>query len=159
MTNYLSPVRSLLLILIGIFICLIPACRKTVVDQSPGAENIQINEIKDWEKWYSKTIPNAPKMLLSGAEKTFYKGRFYVRVPLQGSTGMFYFGKDQSLEVVFMRIVPDKVKISYPFTGIYELIDMNKFSYRRMSFVNGEFVKNFQSLGSTGSVSGIRSNS
>jgi hypothetical protein len=53
----------------------VPACRKTGVEQLPPAANIQISEIVEWAKWYSKSLPKAPKMLLAQAEKTLYKDR------------------------------------------------------------------------------------
>jgi hypothetical protein len=117
---------------------LFPGCKKTVTDQVALKENIQLSEITEWAKWYTKTIPGAPKLLIAKAEKTFYNNRFYVRVPVEGSTGMIYFGKSTSLEAVFIRINPDKEPVAtYPFTGNYEFIDMNKFTYKRITFING----------------------
>ncbi|MDP1762504.1 MAG: hypothetical protein Q8L07_01370 [Sediminibacterium sp.] len=116
-----------------------------------------MSEISEWGKWYEKAIPNAPKLLIAKAEKTFFKNRFYVRVPIKGSKGMVYFGKSQSLEAVFIRINPDNGIVSYPFTGNYEFIDLNKFTYKQITFNNGKIGQVFQNLMiDKGSISGAQ---
>jgi hypothetical protein len=124
------------LLLVGIACFFLLSCHKERIDQ-PIQENIQLTEIKAWSEWYQKTLSGAPKMMINRAEKAFIDGRFYVRVPLEGSTGMIYFGKDNSLQAEFIRVVPQKSPVKYPFTGMYELIDLNKFTYTRLNFSNG----------------------
>lgn len=105
-----------------------------------------MSEIAEWNKWYQKTIPDAPELIISQAEKTFFQNQFYLRVPVAGSTGMVYFGKVKNLEVVFIRLNPIKQPISYPFTGDYEIIDLNKFSYTRLTYINGMAGQIYKSL-------------
>ncbi|MDP1811196.1 MAG: hypothetical protein Q8K66_07280 [Sediminibacterium sp.] len=70
---------------------------------------------------------------------------------------MVYFGKSQSLEAVFIRINPDNGIVSYPFTGNYEFIDLNKFTYKQITFNNGKIGQVFQNLMiDKGSISGAQ---
>lgn len=59
---------------------------------------------------------------------------------------MVYFGKIKNLEAVFIRLNPIKQPISYPFTGDYEIIDLNKFSYTRLTYINGMAGQIYKSL-------------
>ncbi|MDP1811197.1 MAG: hypothetical protein Q8K66_07285 [Sediminibacterium sp.] len=47
-------------------------CTKTVTNQILQKEDILLSEISEWGKWYEKAIPNAPKLLITKAEKTFF---------------------------------------------------------------------------------------
>jgi len=54
-----------------ILVCLM-GCKKNVIDNPIAKENIQLSEIAEWNKWHQKTIPNAPELIISQAEKNFF---------------------------------------------------------------------------------------
>ncbi len=148
-----------LLILCGLFVYL-AGCKKTgKPSDEPLQENITMNEVQDWGKWYHSTLTGAPELLFAKAQKAFFKNKFYIRVPLAGSEGMIYFHKDSAFHAVFLRQVAANGIISYPFTGSYESIDLDNFRYDRISFVNGKQIKVSRSMpkrtdgSNTGSVS------
>ncbi len=123
--------------LLFVFLFTMNSCRKST-GSYVRKENISIAELKDWAEWFYKVLPNAPKLRLDKADKAFINECFFVRVPIEGSTGMVYFAKSDHLEVEFTRIVPENGSIIlYPFTGMYEFIDLNTFKYTRVSYVNG----------------------
>jgi len=73
------------------------------LNQSLIAGNVSLNEVKEWGKWYEKSINRAPKLLFDNYQTTILNNRFYMRVPLENSKGMIYFTKTNSLQAVFIR--------------------------------------------------------
>lgn len=82
-------------------------------------------------------IPDGPKPLIDKATKTYYKGQMIVKIPLSSGGGHFYFTKTNRLEVQFIRVISADDNMNTPFSGYYEFIDMNTFSYKRISFKGG----------------------
>jgi len=100
-------------------------------------ENISRKELSSWISNYFKMIPDGPKPFIDKATKTYYKGQMIVKIPLSSGGGHFYFTKTDRLEVQFIRVVSAEDQINSPFSGYYEFINMNTFSYKRISFKEG----------------------
>lgn len=56
-----------------------------------------------------------------------------------------FFSKDDTLEVKFFRRVPTDNKSQIEFTGFYESIDMNNYSYYKVNYIEGIKVSEFKS--------------
>lgn len=137
-----------IVLLIGI------GCKKNSdIQKVPQIENISLSELLQWNTWLQKTMPNPPVLMFNKAEKTFVGNTFFVKVPIKGSTGMLYFAKGKSLEVVFIRQLSSENVKDAPYTGDYEVIDFNVFTQRIFSFNKGRIVssKKVKILGSQSS--------
>lgn len=114
-------------------------CKKnSEIQKNTKVENISFSELLQWNSWLQKTLPSPLTLLFSKAEKTFAGNTFFVRVPIQGSSGMLYFAKGNSLEVVFIRRLSMENLEGEAFTGDYEIIDFSTFTQRIFSFKRGK---------------------
>lgn len=129
------------------------AKKNSDIQKVPQIENISLSELLQWNTWLQKTMPNPPVLMFNKAEKTFVGNTFFVKVPIKGSTGMLYFTKGKSLEVVFIRQLSSENVKDAPYTGDYEVIDFNVFTQRIFSFNKGRIVssKKVKILGSQSS--------
>lgn len=140
------------------------SCKKRIdLHLKPQIENFSLSELIEWNRWFQKTVPNTPELLFAKAEKRFVENTFCIRVPINGSTGMVYFVKGTSLEAVFIRQLTKSSTIKdIPFTGDYELFDLNKFTYKLVSFTQNRVasskLKKIAGIASSGN-SSFRSNS
>lgn len=90
------------------------SCRKSNIDPithsslSIATNNVkkpsfEFKEVRQWGEWYSRNIQNAPTLLFEKAESAVFKGQYFMRIPLEGSAGMIYFTKTNSLHAMFIR--------------------------------------------------------
>ena len=131
---------------IALFISLIVSsviiigCRKTneglPIEKISGKGNISIDEVVKWNNWYSNTIKDAPKLLFNKAEQKIIQSRYYMRVPLENSSGMIYFTKTTSLQAVFIRTNIKEGKLTQDPNQNMEFIDLNNFNYQVVTYKN-----------------------
>ncbi|WP_026750255.1 T6SS effector amidase Tae4 family protein [Sediminibacterium sp. C3] len=100
-------------------------------------ENISKQELLLWINKYQKLMPDGPKPILEQALKTYYKGQMILKMPLSSGGGNLYFTKTDKLYVQFIRIVSYEDQVNKPFTGYYEFIDMNLYTYKKVIFKQG----------------------
>lgn len=120
-------------------VILISGCKKNESSSySIVQNNISINDISQWNKWYSSVMPNAPKLQIDKAQITIFKNHFYVRVPMIGSDGMMYFVKNSSLDVKFIRSVSTATASNSSFTGYVEAIDFTDIDNTKIFYSEGK---------------------
>jgi hypothetical protein len=145
--NYMyitKPSKHVVLSIILLTIGTIYGCRKSSgTTELQTQENITDSEVKEWFQLYEQNMPNAPKPDIKRLQKNFFQGRYIVKIPLKGSLGNIYFSKTNTntLDVQYIRVVPQGDLISFPFNGAYEYIDMNTYDYRRVNYKNGKATK------------------
>lgn len=76
-------------------------------------------------------------MKMDQLQKRVWKGRFFVRVPLENSKGMIYFTKENSLQAVFIRQNYNNKAIPTELSNS-ELIDLNSRSIRTITYKNNK---------------------
>lgn len=133
----LMGLLAVFLIGTGVFI----GCKKTSESQQELLSvkgRFSLDEVVQWNTWYSNTIQNAPKIRLDRAQQAIIKNRYYLRVPLENSTGMIYFTKTSSLQAVFIRTNIKDGKVSDDPKQNMEFIDLNNFNYQVVTYKNGK---------------------
>lgn len=122
------------------------SCHKQTANIEIAAENINLDDIKQWGKWYNDTYKGAPKMNFEKAEKGVFNNHFYVRVPLTEGGGMIYFNKQKSLEAIFIRDNPEYGSSIDTLTGFRDYINLNTFQITRLTYQKGKQIKIESSL-------------
>ncbi len=83
------------------------SCRKAIDEPAtplPYKENISMDEVVNWGTAINNRFAKPVNMRFDKAQKTFYNNTFYIRVPVDSSTGYFYFIKTPNgLQPMFIR--------------------------------------------------------
>jgi len=120
------------------------SCRKTSNEQialPSFKENILMGEITKWGDNMNNSFAKPVKFRYDKAQKTFFNNNFYIRVPVDSSTGYFYFIKTQErLQPLFIRYHASGILDD----GWAEFIDFDsKKFYKVLTYSNGRPVKQY----------------
>lgn len=132
--------------IVGIFILLstlvlFPSCKKETVIQhtsSTGKETITLMEVYKWTNAFLNAMSHQHSFIFSSAEQSVYNGRLYIRVPVKGSYGHFYFTKGDNgiIQSTFIRVWGDNSKKQ--FDGHVEFANFTNRIYQIVSYHNNK---------------------
>lgn len=123
-----------------LFVLISSSCKKeTIFIKNLKDENrVEIADIINWEKNTYSKYKDAPKIYYPSFQKTTLNNVEYGRIGIKGSDGKLYFYKDNGiLYVEFIRVIPKSRPITYPFSGYYEFVNFDNYSYKQVHFVDG----------------------
>ncbi len=124
---------------------LLNSCRKTMSYHNTQDQTynrsvkgyFEPGEITQWNNWYISAVKNAPALLFAKAEQKIIKGRYYMRIPLENTSGMLYFTKTTSLQSIFIRQNFKGHNIKNSLRNL-EFIDINRLQFRVVTFKNSK---------------------